>query len=538
MEPDKIKTLSFNIGIWNLYFITKLIMSIKGSIGFSPLYNFTLFVFFLIPTKKGMPEILKNFIGFCLAISCLYYDSFLPPLARFVEQFSQLQQFDSTYLIEILFRFIDQDTLVFFAFLSITYYLANKIFKVTSFVLIAMLYISFIQQSQPFFIQSEQAPRHTLQSTTNTLVKQKNESQSDLDLNQLKSDFFINEESKTSTLHSKLSLGSNFDILLLNICSIAWDDLDLTGQINHPLFDEFDIFFENFNSATSYSGPAIIRLLRASCGQQEHTDLFSPPNNKKCLLFQNLEKIGFKNELILNHDGNFGNFMTHISNNVGGIKSKVDLKSLQPYQKSFDGSSIYRDFTILTKWLTEYSSPQNAPTITLYNSISAHDGNRIIRNDTNGSLLSYKKQQKNILDDLYNFMDQLKKSQRNFVVVFVPEHGAALRGDKMQIQGMREIPTRIITHVPVGIKLLGSKLNLQGGSIKLNQPSSYLAISDLIGNIITHDIFSGKPFHLTELVNDLDHVEFLSQNQGTTMMNVQGSYYLTLDNKNWIQYSE
>ncbi len=163
-------------------------------------------------------------------------------------------------------------------------------------------------------------------------------------------------------MHSGLTLGHNFDILLLNICSVAWDDLDLTGQLAHPpLLEEFDILFENFNSATAYSGPAVIRLLRASCGQQEHSNLFDTPSNKQCLLFDNLAQLGFENELLLNHNGQFGNFMTHINNNVGVLSPAVDLEKLSPYQKSFDGSSIYRDASVLNQWLSQASQSEGPP---------------------------------------------------------------------------------------------------------------------------------------------------------------------------------
>ncbi len=47
-----------------------------------------------------------------------------------------------------------------------------------------------------------------------------------------------------------------------------------------------DIMFDSFNSATAYSGPAAIRLLRASCGQLSHHDLYQPVN-QQCYLFDN-----------------------------------------------------------------------------------------------------------------------------------------------------------------------------------------------------------------------------------------------------------
>ena len=46
-------------------------------------------------------------------------------------------------------------------------------------------------------------------------------------------------------------------------------------------------------------------------------------------------------------------------------------------------------------------------------------------------------------------MGELEASGRRAVVVLVPEHGAALRGDSAQIAGLREIPTPAITLVPV-----------------------------------------------------------------------------------------
>ncbi len=56
--------------------------------------------------------------------------------------------------------------------------------------------------------------------------------------------------------------------------------------MDHPLWKHFDIVFKNFNSATSYSGPAAVRLLRASCGQLSHTNLYQP-SGADCYLFEN-----------------------------------------------------------------------------------------------------------------------------------------------------------------------------------------------------------------------------------------------------------
>ncbi|MGM3367036.1 cellulose biosynthesis protein BcsG, partial [Escherichia coli] len=83
--------------------------------------------------------------------------------------------------------------------------------------------------------------------------------------------------------------------IILNICSLAWSDLDEVGLRQNNLLDHMDVVFDDFNSATAYSGPAAIRLLRASCGQTSHTALFDPVP-AECQLFSNLQRLGFQSE--------------------------------------------------------------------------------------------------------------------------------------------------------------------------------------------------------------------------------------------------
>ncbi len=57
-----------------------------------------------------------------------------------------------------------------------------------------------------------------------------------------------------------------------------------------------------------YSGPAAIRLLRASCGQQPHSKLYDVAP-EQCLLMDDLRKLGFDSEVMLNHTGQFEGFI-------------------------------------------------------------------------------------------------------------------------------------------------------------------------------------------------------------------------------------
>ncbi|MEI8617012.1 cellulose biosynthesis protein BcsG [Pseudoalteromonas sp. B193] len=56
--------------------------------------------------------------------------------------------------------------------------------------------------------------------------------------------------------------GELFDVIILNICSMAVADLNAIGVSVTDMYKDFDVVFSDFNSATSYSGPAAVRLLR------------------------------------------------------------------------------------------------------------------------------------------------------------------------------------------------------------------------------------------------------------------------------------
>lgn len=304
---------------------------------------------------------------------------------------------------------------------------------------------------------------------------------------------------------------------------------------DHPLFKEFDVMFDNFSAATSYSGPAVVRLLRASCGQQEHSKLFEPAP-KQCYLFDNLKDLGFKENLLMNHNGVFDSFLELIKKD-GDLKTNLmSQEGFKPYQKSFDGSSIFRDKQVLDDWWQQRIKSDDEKVVALYNTISLHDGNRIINANSTTSMVSYKKRLKNLLDDLYSFFQELKASKRNIVVALVPEHGAGMRGDRMQISGMREIPAPTIVHTPVGIKVFGEGIQRQGDTKHVKAPSSYLALSQLVSNILEQNIYEKKSFSPDELAGNLPETQVVAQNSGSTVIEVNGKYYVSLDGSSWIEY--
>ncbi|RJG48398.1 cellulose biosynthesis protein BcsG [Motilimonas pumila] len=525
-----------HIGWWNVFLLFKLVLAVQEVIGFDPLYNFAFVAFLLLPIPTRLGGIIKQALALVLAALLLHHDSFLPPLDRLWQQTDQLMQFDWRYLLELASSFVSVPALVLIATLAVFYAYTHQFIRVSSFVLVAMLYLSWPESPKEHSVSQPQTAAGEIASSGQTQAQPQTAAvdTSDEGLNQYRSDFFAQEQSKVSSI-SSLSLDSkpNFDILLLNVCSLSWDDLAFTKQSQHPLFSEFDIVFKEFNAATSYSGPAVLRLLRASCGQQPHADLFSPVSSKQCLLFEQLTRLGFQQELMLNHNGEFDAFTSHIQQNMGNISPLVDIKQLTPYQYAFDGSPIYRDKDVLNAWLDK---KDNTASAALYNTISIHDGNKVVGNNKLNRIETYRQQQKVLLDDLYAFFQQLQQSERNIVVVLIPEHGGGVRGDKMQISGMREIPTFAITHVPVGVKFFGPDVAVTGGPVTIDAPSSYLALSDLLANIISEPVYSQPGVSMESLTQALDHSEVVSENSGTTMLKVIGNQYYTFDNDKWTLY--
>ncbi|MHA2709179.1 cellulose biosynthesis protein BcsG [Vibrio owensii] len=526
---------TIGLGWWNIYFIAKVALFLQGIIDFHPLKNFALLLFILLPVPLRALNVLRHVIAVIIAAWLLHYDSFLPPLERLWAQAGQLMQFEFSYLVELMGRFISVQALLGLFALCAAYFILSKFLRVSVFVVIAMVYVSIPKTPQTSVTVETTQPAPPATTEVAETAQPRVTEINDESLNSMTADFFAKEASRRVSFSPDSAQDAPFDLLFLSICSVAWDDIEIAGLADHLLFKEFDVMFDNFSAATSYSGPAVVRLLRASCGQQEHSKLFEPAP-KQCYLFDNLKDLGFKENLLMNHNGVFDSFLELIKKD-GDLKTNLmSQDGFKPYQKSFDGSSIFRDKQVLDDWWQQRIKSDDEKVVALYNTISLHDGNRIINANSTTSMVSYKKRLKNLLDDLYSFFQELKASKRNIVVALVPEHGAGMRGDRMQISGMREIPAPTIVHTPVGIKVFGEGIQRQGDTKHVKAPSSYLALSQLVSNILEQNIYEKKSFSPDELAGNLPETQVVAQNSGSTLIEVNGQYYVSLDGSSWIEY--
>lgn len=129
------------MGIWNLYFILKLVLLWAGIIGFHVVPNFIFAVLLAIRLRPRWARILRQVIAVPVGAGLLYYDSNLPPFARFIEQLPALLQFRFSYIIELLGRFVSTRDWLLLAILVLAYWIVNRWVRVTTFVLLALLIV-------------------------------------------------------------------------------------------------------------------------------------------------------------------------------------------------------------------------------------------------------------------------------------------------------------------------------------------------------------------------------------------------------------
>lgn len=533
---------------WNLYFLVKFGLLWAGYLNFHPMMNLVFMAFLLFPLPNSRLHRWRHWIAIPLGIGLFWHDTWLPGPESIMSQGSQIAGFSADYIWDLVTRFINWQMVGAFFVLVVAWLFLNQWIRITVFVVAAMVWVnvgpllpsinlwSTGQATTATAAATSSAPAAAAGSTTASgdLPAQTAAPTSD-NLNAWLNSFYASESKRTTTFPAQLPEDAQpFDLLVINICSLASSDIEAAGLMQHPLWSHFDIRFSNFNSATSYSGPAAIRLLRASCGQPSHTNLYQPAGNQ-CYLFDNLSKLGFTQHLMLDHNGVFGDFLKEVRENGGMQSPLMDQSKLPVNLLSFDGSPVYDDLAVLDRWLQSPDMPAGGRSATFYNILPLHDGNHF---QGQSKTADYKTRAQKLFDELDAFFTELEKSGRRVMVVVVPKHGAALQGDKMQVSGLRDIPSPSITHVPAAIKFFGMKAPHQGAAIDINQPSSYLAISELVARAVDGKIFTEDSVDWSAFTGNLPQTAAVSENSNAVVVQYQGKPYVRLNGGSWVPYPQ
>lgn len=519
---------------WNLYFLAKVGLHFTGYIGFSWWLNLLLWLALLPPIAHPLLRRTRAVLAWPAAIALLYHDSYLPTLERVLSQLKALAGFSADYWLELAGRLVSPAALVLaIAGLFVYGALARRV-RFATFALVGILSVPLVAAIQE---------RKAEENTAGTLASQGDGTlaadASDPDA--LLQKFYASEGQKRLQFTSAAGGTPPFDLILLHVCSLSWDDMEFVGQRNHPLLQRFDVLFTNFNSAASYSGPASLRVLHGSCGQTPHKKLYEGID-PQCYVFPNLEKLGYETAGLLNHDGVYEEF-AHTLEQRGGLAGKLQRNQDAPvHMQNFDGSPIYNDHALLSQWWKKRSAQSGgAPVALYYNTISLHDGNRVPGMSSRSSLDTYKPRLVQLMADFDKFITELESAGRPVVVVLVPEHGASLRGDKIQISGMREIPGPRITLVPAAVKLVGMKKapdTPPAAPVVVNQPMSYLGLFTLLGDMLADNPYAATARPLAERLQAPETTPFVSENADVIVMrNAAGKFMMKSGNGEWIPYT-
>lgn len=515
------------LGVWNLYFLVKFSLYYYGAIDFNVLTNAAFAAMLAIKLQKPVLEKIKHFIGGWVAVILLYDDSWLPPINRLTKQAGNVQDFSFGYFVELLSRVINLDMFLALFVVTVCFWYTSQWVRFTTITVVGLLVIGWQSKNENTveFANTTDDTISVLNKQSNTQVKKSPEQQL--------REFYEQQSQLVSYFPSEIN-GELFDVIVLNVCSMAIADLNAIGVEVTDMFEDFDVVFSDFNSATSYSGPAAIRLLRASCGQTSQNALFQDAS-EQCYLFKNLEKLGYQSSVVMNHDGHFDDFKGLISK-YGGLDSKpFDTDSLPIAQYGFDDSPIYSDAAVLNDWFDK-KAKDCKPCAMYYNTVSLHDGNQLANSARMNSLESYPVRHAKLFSDINSFIKNLQSSERNVMLMVVPEHGAALEGDKVQFAGLREIPSPAIVSVPAAIKFIGPDVQSLS-QIVIDDSTSYFALSELVAKALDTNFFGGNNT-AANLVDNLPKAPKVAENSGTIMMYINKRPYIQLDDGDWSVYPQ
>lgn len=483
-EIAAILPASLSIGRWSFYFLGKAALALTGSLNLDLLFNLTLIAILMAPIKSRTLHFLTRIIVLIFAVILLYHESHLPRFLTLIEQWELVRNFSFSYQVELVFRFIEFRMVATGIIFTIVYWYARRIFNLTTVSIVAIVAASWWSSPAVISFESEaqvERSQRAVDSESHPLTPEQKLAQ------------FYSRERQHRRTPSVSAPSQPLDIIILNICSMSWMDMELSGQLNHPIIQSGSIQLTNFYTGSSYSGPSTLRLLRGHCGHEPHDELFT--NSNDCSLGHIFAEQYWQQEILMNHRGDFDNYLELIRTHGGMSQASFQDPSIAPQiMRGFDQMPIYSDAYLLEQWST--SRPAERATFTLYNTISLHDGNQLLGFRGN-SMASYQMRAEQLLDDLQLLMDKVIVSNRPTILVIAPEHGAGLQGDRLQIPGMREIPTPALTHVPVTFHLL---------NMETTQPVHIDAVTGpaAIAHILTETVnqINKSP----ESVIDLQHI--------------------------------
>lgn len=505
---------------WHIYFVSKLFMALQDRLPLHGWMNLPLALLAYWPLEQRRWRVLRALAAWPLALTLLAWESGIALNGRLLHQLQQLAGFSWSYTMELLLRLLEDTALPMLVAVLVFCTWLNRWLRLDVLLCLALLVVP-LAGIWPT-VNGPMASR-----TVDAVVSQDSGSTDP----QARVQAFWQGESQRALAFAQ-DRRPPFDVVLLHICSLSWDDLEAMGMDGKNLLARFHLVFEQFNTVTSYSGPSMLRLMRSNCGQIPHESLYRPPTSR-CGLLQQLHLAGYEVNAHFNHDGRFDGFADIFQSETGvPIRAPVYGPGAPAALKGFDGSPIAGDHATLNAWRSRIAASA-PPQALYYNSLTLHDGNRLPGDAPVDMMSSYRQRLANLLRDLDRFIGDVEQSKRPTLVVLLPEHGAALRKGAQHIAGLRETPWPEITLVPVAVRLVGMDAQRPTGvafPIQVSGPTSYLSFAALLADLLAQP----DPWTvLQQAPTALPRVAFVADNGESVVTLDQESMWLRSASSGW-----
>jgi hypothetical protein len=490
--------------LWYWYVLSAAALSVSGYINLDIFLTAAIAVIVHAPARLLFPKVrilsgVKAAAATAAALALLWRESYLPPVSKLISFLADpVTRPSNQYLLEFIRQSVN------FSMLAA-----------------AMLVLAAV------VIASRKKPMLLVISTYFILVSawimQPKQSISDLGSESPEA-FYKKERGRIVDFSAPEKGSPPFDIIILHICSLSWEDIKDSGSNLIPFFSEFDYIFTNFSAACTYSGPAALRVLKSPCGQLPHTLLYadSPPG---CYLMDNLRAAGFKTYTVFNHDGKYADFFSSIQK-YGHADAALGTGGLPVEYTMFSGTPLYRDDAALSKfWKARLAF--NAPRAALYyNTANLHIGTHQPGAERGpDDSAAYRERLAAMTAQINSFFSDVEKSGRNAIVIFVPEHGAALSGTKMQAKDVREIPLPPIAILPVAVKIIGKGFYPESQKPQvITKPASLQALAWLTAEFLRHNPFSNAARKPEIVAAEIPGTDFMAENENAAVFRTGPGY--------------
>jgi cellulose synthase operon protein YhjU len=504
------------MGLWGFYFLGKVYLYYRGYILFSFLLNLLFALLLMIPLSRALPaKRLIKVLRFILALVCafllLWHETWFPPLLRTISLLSETGGISPGYIVRFLrdsFNFMEAGIL---SMILIACIILNRRITLAPLALAAIV-------SVPLF------GAHDTTANIDDYLERFSEA----------------ETKKITPFNGQYAGGPDFDVIVLQICSLSWDDLRAVGLDQDRFLRQFDLIFTNFNTVSSYTNPSAIRLLRAGCGQSRHRELYREARNE-CYLLDALREQGYRTYAAIDNDAPSYRFVEDIIA-FGRADRPIEMRDLPVRQYDFDNTPIYDDLSILNRWW-DVRNQSSATRAALYMDITTLHGGAHRPDDAEwwkrDKAVIYREFAKGLFENLEAFFRTLSVSGKNFVVIFIPEHGMALRGSSIQSPDIREVPLPSITTVPAAIKIIGEGIaGPLGRQVTVSKPTSYFALSYLLKSFLSAPGFGSENMLTESVIEGIPETRFVSENEASLVVRKDGDLYYSGKERKWIKLPE